>query len=70
MEHSDSEDSEKSDSSDSEYLSDEEHKPKSGSTPEDKAERKRPKAAAQGDTKEGGSGCLTLCFSKEIKELD
>ncbi|XP_034552554.1 protein kinase C-binding protein 1-like isoform X3 [Notolabrus celidotus] len=57
VDHSDSEDSEKSDSSDSEYLSDEDHKPKS-STHEDKdrAERKRPKASSEGESKEGITG--------------
>ncbi|KAM6978021.1 MYND-type zinc finger-containing chromatin reader ZMYND8-like isoform 2-T2 [Aplochiton taeniatus] len=46
VEHSDSEDSEKSDSSDSEYLSDEEQRPKSSAHDDkDRAERKRPKAA-------------------------
>lgn len=54
VDHSDSEDSEKSDSSDSEYLSDEEHKPKiSAQDDKDKAERKRPKASADGESKEG-----------------
>ncbi|CAB1329382.1 unnamed protein product [Coregonus sp. 'balchen'] len=57
VEHSDSEDSEKSDSSDSEYLSDEEHRPKS--VDKDKAEResrKRPKASTQGEDKEAVTG--------------
>lgn len=54
VDHSDSEDSEKSDSSDSEYLSDEEHRPKSSNQDDkDKAERKWPKANAEGDTKDG-----------------
>ncbi|XP_033982509.1 protein kinase C-binding protein 1-like isoform X7 [Trematomus bernacchii] len=54
VDHSDSEDSEKSDSSDSEYLSDEEHKPKiSAQDDKDKAERKRPKSSADGESKEG-----------------
>lgn len=57
VDHSDSEDSEKSDSSDSEYLSDEEHKPKtSNQDDKDKAERKWPKASADGDTKDGVTG--------------
>uniref|UniRef100_A0A668AMZ5 Protein kinase C binding protein 1, like n=1 Tax=Myripristis murdjan TaxID=586833 RepID=A0A668AMZ5_9TELE len=57
VEHSDSEDSEKSDSSDSEYLSDEEHRPKSSvQDDKDKAERKRPKATAQAENKEGVTG--------------
>ncbi|CAB1412550.1 unnamed protein product [Pleuronectes platessa] len=50
VDHSDSEDSEKSDSSDSEYLSDEEHKPKSSTQDDkDKAERKE----AQGEHGQG-----------------
>ncbi|KAM3871584.1 MYND-type zinc finger-containing chromatin reader ZMYND8-like [Diretmus argenteus] len=57
VEHSDSEDSEKSDSSDSEYLSDEEHRPKSSAQDDkDKAQRKRPKATTQGENKEGVTG--------------
>lgn len=57
VDHSDSEDSEKSDSSDSEYLSDEEHKPKStAQNDKDKAEKKWPKASTEGETKEGGLG--------------
>ncbi|XP_044068433.1 protein kinase C-binding protein 1-like isoform X7 [Siniperca chuatsi] len=57
VDHSDSEDSEKSDSSDSEYLSDEEHKPKSSAQDDkDKAERKRPKASMEGENKEGVTG--------------
>ncbi|XP_069579162.1 MYND-type zinc finger-containing chromatin reader ZMYND8-like isoform X1 [Brachyistius frenatus] len=57
VDHSDSEDSEKSDSSDSEYLSDDEHKPKSSAQDDkDKAERKRPKASTEGDNKEGVAG--------------
>ncbi|XP_022045450.1 protein kinase C-binding protein 1-like isoform X3 [Acanthochromis polyacanthus] len=57
VDHSDSEDSEKSDSSDSEYLSDEEHKPKSNAQDnKDKAERKRPKASSEGEKKEGVVG--------------
>lgn len=57
VDHSDSEDSEKSDSSDSEYLSDEEHKPKSSAHDDkDKAERKRPKASTEGENKEGVTG--------------
>nr|XP_046253401.1 protein kinase C-binding protein 1-like isoform X3 [Scatophagus argus] len=57
VDHSDSEDSEKSDSSDSEYLSDEEHKPKtSAQDDKDKAERKRPKASTEGEIKEGVTG--------------
>ncbi|XP_047225499.1 protein kinase C-binding protein 1-like isoform X2 [Girardinichthys multiradiatus] len=54
VDHSDSEDSEKSDSSDSEYLSDEEHRSKNSIQDEkDKAERKRSKANAEGEGKEG-----------------
>lgn len=57
VDHSDTEDSEKSDSSDSEYLSDEEHKPKSSAQDEkDKADRKRPKASTNGENKEGVTG--------------
>uniref|UniRef100_A0A7N6BWL6 Protein kinase C binding protein 1, like n=1 Tax=Anabas testudineus TaxID=64144 RepID=A0A7N6BWL6_ANATE len=57
VDHSDSEDSDKSDSSDSEYLSDEEHKPKTSTQEDkDKAERKRPKASTEGDNKEGVKG--------------
>lgn len=57
VDHSDSEDSDKSDSSDSEYLSDEEHKPKSSTQDDkDKAERKRPKPSTEGENKEGVSG--------------
>lgn len=57
VDHSDSEDSEKSDSSDSEYLSDEEHKPKSSMQDDkDKAERKRPKVSTEGEIKEGVPG--------------
>ncbi|XP_032376791.1 protein kinase C-binding protein 1 isoform X2 [Etheostoma spectabile] len=57
VDHSDSEDSEKSDSSDSEYLSDEEHKPKSSAQDDkDKAERRRPKASAEEENKEGVAG--------------
>ncbi|KAM8831158.1 MYND-type zinc finger-containing chromatin reader ZMYND8-like isoform 1-T1 [Synchiropus picturatus] len=54
VDHSESEDSDKSDSSDSEYLSDEEHKPKS--TNQDvkvKVERKRRRQSVESDTKEG-----------------
>ncbi|XP_061909877.1 MYND-type zinc finger-containing chromatin reader ZMYND8-like isoform X5 [Entelurus aequoreus] len=53
VDHSDTEDSEKSDSSDSEYISDEEHKPKS-STNDDKVkvDRKRPRASADAESKE------------------
>ncbi|XP_030589068.1 protein kinase C-binding protein 1-like isoform X2 [Archocentrus centrarchus] len=54
VDHSDSEDSEKSDSSDSEYLSDEEHKPKtSAQDDKEKMERKRSKASTEGENKEG-----------------
>lgn len=61
VDHSDSEDSEKSDSSDSEYLSDEEHKPKSSNQDDkDKAERKWPKASTDGDTKDGVTGKAAL----------
>lgn len=57
VDHSESEDSDKSDSSDSEYLSDEEHKPKNSTHEDkDKAERKRPKASKDGDNKEGTKG--------------
>uniref|UniRef100_A0A8C9YDU0 Protein kinase C binding protein 1, like n=1 Tax=Sander lucioperca TaxID=283035 RepID=A0A8C9YDU0_SANLU len=57
VDHSDSEDSEKSDSSDSEYLSDEEHKPKSSAQDDkEKAERKRPKASTEEENKEGVTG--------------
>ncbi|XP_047446329.1 protein kinase C-binding protein 1-like isoform X3 [Mugil cephalus] len=50
-------DSEESDSSDSEYLSDEEHKPKSSSQDDkDKAERKVSKASTDGENKEGVAG--------------
>lgn len=57
VDHSDTEDSEKSDSSDSEYLSDEEHKPKSSAQDDkDKADRKRPKASTNGENKEGVTG--------------
>uniref|UniRef100_A0AAQ4PW83 Protein kinase C binding protein 1, like n=1 Tax=Gasterosteus aculeatus aculeatus TaxID=481459 RepID=A0AAQ4PW83_GASAC len=57
VDHSDSDDSEKSDSSDSEYLSDEEHKPKNSAQDEhDKADRKRPKANTDGEIKEGVTG--------------
>lgn len=57
VDHSDSEDSEKSDSSDSEYLSDEEHKPKSANQDDkDKGERKWPKASTDGETKDGVTG--------------
>ncbi|XP_026189241.1 protein kinase C-binding protein 1-like isoform X1 [Mastacembelus armatus] len=54
VDQSDSEDSDKSDSSDSEYLTDEEHKPKSSTQDDkDKAERKKPKASTEGENKEG-----------------
>uniref|UniRef100_A0A8C5G527 Protein kinase C-binding protein 1-like n=1 Tax=Gouania willdenowi TaxID=441366 RepID=A0A8C5G527_GOUWI len=54
VDHSDSEDSEKSDSSDSEYLSDDNHKPKNlVPDDKDKAEKKRPKVSAEGESKEG-----------------
>lgn len=54
VDHSDSEDSEKSDSSDSEYLSDEEHKPKtSAQDDKEKTERKRSKSTTEGENKEG-----------------
>ncbi|XP_023284417.1 protein kinase C-binding protein 1-like isoform X4 [Seriola lalandi dorsalis] len=57
VDHSDSEDSEKSDSSDSEYLSDEEHKPKSSAQDDkDKAEKKRPKPGTDRENKEGVTG--------------
>ncbi|XP_037540664.1 protein kinase C-binding protein 1 isoform X2 [Nematolebias whitei] len=57
VDHSDSEDSEKSDSSDSEYLSDEDHKPKS-IAPEEKSkvERKKSKGSTEGEIKEGVAG--------------
>ncbi|XP_075898109.1 MYND-type zinc finger-containing chromatin reader ZMYND8-like isoform X2 [Nelusetta ayraudi] len=54
VDHSDSEDSEKSDSSDSEYLSDEDPKPKSSiQDDKDKAEKKRLRASSEGEAKEG-----------------
>ncbi|KAM6981588.1 MYND-type zinc finger-containing chromatin reader ZMYND8-like isoform 3-T3 [Tautogolabrus adspersus] len=54
VDHSDSEDSDKSDSSDSEYLSDEDHKPKSSTLDDkDRAERKRPRVSTEGENKEG-----------------
>ncbi|XP_065817126.1 MYND-type zinc finger-containing chromatin reader ZMYND8 isoform X3 [Labrus bergylta] len=54
VDHSDSEDSDKSDSSDSEYLSDEDLKPKSSTVDDkDRAERKRPRVSAEGENKEG-----------------
>lgn len=57
VERSDSEDSDKSDSSDSEYLSDEDHKPKTSTQDDkDKAERKRPKATIEKENKEGVVG--------------
>lgn len=57
VDHSDSEDSEKSESSDSEYLSDEEHKPKSSTQDDkDKAEKKRPKGSTDRENKEGATG--------------
>ncbi|KAL1021457.1 hypothetical protein UPYG_G00013490 [Umbra pygmaea] len=60
VEPSDSDDSEKSDSSDSEYLSDEERRPKSvANDDKDKAEResrKRPRASPQGEGKEALTG--------------
>ncbi|KAM9751837.1 MYND-type zinc finger-containing chromatin reader ZMYND8-like isoform 3-T4 [Menidia menidia] len=57
VDHSDSEDSEKSESSDSEYISDEEHKPKSSAQDDkDKAERKRSKVSTEGENKEGVAG--------------
>lgn len=56
VDHSDSEDSEKSDSSDSEYLSDEDPKPKSSiQDDKDKAERKRQRACSEGEVKEGAA---------------
>uniref|UniRef100_A0A4W5PAY3 Zinc finger MYND-type containing 8 n=1 Tax=Hucho hucho TaxID=62062 RepID=A0A4W5PAY3_9TELE len=55
VEHSDSEDSEKSDSSDSEYLSDEEHRPKSAAHDE-KESRKRPKASTPVEDKGAVTG--------------
>ncbi|XP_049437118.1 protein kinase C-binding protein 1-like isoform X6 [Epinephelus fuscoguttatus] len=65
VDHSDSEDSEKSDSSDSEYLSDEEHKPKSSAQDDkDKAERKRPKASTEGENKEGVAGTADKATSE------
>ncbi|CAG6021676.1 unnamed protein product [Menidia menidia] len=57
VDHSDSEDSEKFESSDSEYISDEEHKPKSSAQDDkDKAERKRSKVSTEGENKEGVAG--------------
>lgn len=54
VDHSDSEDSEKSDSSDSEYLSDEDPKPKcSIQDDKDKAEKKRLRVSSDGEVKEG-----------------
>ncbi|XP_033484371.1 MYND-type zinc finger-containing chromatin reader ZMYND8-like isoform X5 [Epinephelus lanceolatus] len=65
VDHSDSEDSEKSDSSDSEYLSDDEHKPKSSAQDDkDKAERKRPKASTEGENKEGVAGTADKATSE------
>lgn len=53
VDHSDSEDSEKSDSSDSEYLSDEDPKPKSSvQDDKDKAEKKRLRTCSDGEAKE------------------
>ncbi|XP_070765975.1 MYND-type zinc finger-containing chromatin reader ZMYND8-like isoform X5 [Enoplosus armatus] len=67
VDHSDSEDSEKSDSSDSEYLSDEEHKPKSSvQDDKDKAERKRPKASIEGENKEGVTGTADKATSEPL----
>uniref|UniRef100_A0A671VVV2 Protein kinase C binding protein 1, like n=1 Tax=Sparus aurata TaxID=8175 RepID=A0A671VVV2_SPAAU len=66
VDHSDSEDSEKSDSSDSEYLSDEEHKPKSSAQDDkDKAERKRPKTSTEGEIKEGPAKTSTEALLKD-----
>ncbi|XP_070695152.1 MYND-type zinc finger-containing chromatin reader ZMYND8-like isoform X3 [Pempheris klunzingeri] len=67
VDHSDSEDSEKSDSSDSEYLSDEEHKPKSSTQDDkDKAERKKPRASTEGDNKEGVTGTVDKATSESL----
>ncbi|XP_045911315.1 protein kinase C-binding protein 1-like isoform X5 [Micropterus dolomieu] len=67
VDHSDSEDSEKSDSSDSEYLSDEEHKPKnSAQDDKDKAERKRPKASTEGENKKGVTGTTDKATSEPL----
>lgn len=72
VDHSDTEDSEKSDSSDSEFLSDEEHKPKSSAQNKDKAERKRPKASTEGENKEGITGAADKVTAepplKDIKD--
>lgn len=57
VDHSDTEDSEKSDSSDSEYVSDEEHKPKSSAQDDKvKSERKRPRPNTEEENKEGVAG--------------
>ncbi|XP_067382435.1 MYND-type zinc finger-containing chromatin reader ZMYND8-like isoform X5 [Channa argus] len=54
VDHSDSDETDKSDSSDSEYLSDEEHKPKcSTQEDKDKTERKKPKVGTEEDNKDG-----------------
>uniref|UniRef100_A0A8C7FNQ5 Zinc finger MYND-type containing 8 n=1 Tax=Oncorhynchus kisutch TaxID=8019 RepID=A0A8C7FNQ5_ONCKI len=70
VEHSDSEDSEKSDSSNSEYLSDEDHRPKSAAHDnKDKAEResrKRPKASTPVEDK----GAVTGTRDKKNSERD
>ncbi|XP_077570667.1 MYND-type zinc finger-containing chromatin reader ZMYND8-like [Stigmatopora nigra] len=53
VDHSDTEDSEKSDSSDSEYVSEEEHKPKSSVQEEMvKVDQKRPKVKTEADNKD------------------
>ncbi|XP_008317526.1 protein kinase C-binding protein 1 isoform X2 [Cynoglossus semilaevis] len=57
VDHSDSDDSDKSDSSDSEYLSDEEHKPKSSAQDEkEKVEKKKPKPSTDRENKEAATG--------------
>ncbi|XP_074499884.1 MYND-type zinc finger-containing chromatin reader ZMYND8-like isoform X5 [Sebastes fasciatus] len=67
VDHSDTDDSEKSDSSDSEYLSDEDHKPKSSAQDDkDKAERKRPKASTEGENKEGVTGTADKATSEPL----
>ncbi|XP_041654629.1 protein kinase C-binding protein 1-like isoform X6 [Cheilinus undulatus] len=67
VDHSDSEDSEKSDSSDSEYLSDEDHKPKSSTQDDkDRTERKRPKASTEGENKEGITGTADKATSEPV----
>ncbi|XP_057682707.1 MYND-type zinc finger-containing chromatin reader ZMYND8-like isoform X1 [Corythoichthys intestinalis] len=53
VDHSDTEDSDKSDTSDSEYVSEEEHKPKSSAQEEKvKVDRKRPKVKTEAENKD------------------